>query len=83
MTTTTQQPGLLRYSQELAAYTYKQYDAARQSLEHKGRSEAPSPTSQTNGVTPGSSTSLITFAGAHDERLGVQAVDYAHRSQRR
>jgi hypothetical protein len=42
-----------RYSHELAEYTFKQYDQARQMLDSKNRSENKTPSATTNGSTNG------------------------------
>ncbi|EPQ60963.1 hypothetical protein GLOTRDRAFT_113457 [Gloeophyllum trabeum ATCC 11539] len=62
------------YSQELAAYTLRQWQQVRQNLE-----KGSSPDLKTNR-TPSSLSQESSSDGANK---GVQATDYAHRSQRR
>jgi hypothetical protein len=69
-----------RYSQELAEYTFRQYDAARQSVDAKrdpSRSDgAPSPTTDSHNGQPFPATRAV---DQHSSALGVQSTDFARR----
>ncbi|TCD70080.1 hypothetical protein EIP91_005062 [Steccherinum ochraceum] len=79
-----------RYSRELAAYTLKQWDTARRSLElsrsQRDKSKSPSRRSETPSpdATRARASSRAADGSAHlPATAGVQSVDYARRSHKR
>ncbi|KAI0094581.1 hypothetical protein BDY19DRAFT_29115 [Irpex rosettiformis] len=66
----------LRYASELAEYTRRQWDMARQSLEHT--SSQPQEKNGCSGSTSSSPLKDISCASQ-----GIQSHDYARRSHRR
>ncbi|KDQ54761.1 hypothetical protein JAAARDRAFT_37860 [Jaapia argillacea MUCL 33604] len=64
-----------RYSQELAAYTLRQWNSARQSIERQSQ--------DSDGSKSNKSSPPAHMTEANGTEQGTQAVDYARRSRRR